>query len=349
MRNWIFVRVETDQDGLFGWGEATLEWKTRAVAGAIEDLAPLIDRTRSARHREARADHEEAQLLAPRRHRHERHLGHRDRALGYLGQDLFRFRCGGCSGAACATAYGSIRISASATCARSMKPSRPNQLIERAHDVLARGYRAMKVVIIPYTHYSATLPQVDRTARMMAALRDAVGPDIEIMVDFHGRPASAGAALAYIDAIEPARPMFVEEVLPPGDSLGLREVASKTNVPIATGERLVDLRRIRRTVSQPRRQHRAARHLPLRRFVGDEEDRRDGRGRRDRRRSAQSDRPDRRRRRAALRRIDVKPCRSRKKWSAPFRGISMSCTGRSRWSTASGRFRPSLDLGSKWI
>jgi galactonate dehydratase len=33
----------------------------------------------------------------------------------------------------------------------------------------------------------------------------------------------------------------VEEVLPPGDSLGLREVASKTKVPIATGERLIDL------------------------------------------------------------------------------------------------------------
>ena len=36
------------------------------------------------------------------------------------------------------------------------------QLVERAHHVLARGYRAMKVVIIPYTHYSALLPQVDR-------------------------------------------------------------------------------------------------------------------------------------------------------------------------------------------
>ena len=42
MRNWIFVKVETDQPGLYGWGEATLEWKTRAVVGAIDDIAPLI-------------------------------------------------------------------------------------------------------------------------------------------------------------------------------------------------------------------------------------------------------------------------------------------------------------------
>ena len=97
-----------------------------------------------------------------------------------------------------------------------MKPNQAKQLVERAHQVLARGYRAMKVVIIPYTHYTAPLPQVDRTARMMGALRDAVGPDIEIaLVDFHGRPASASAALAYIDAVESARPLFVEEVLPP--------------------------------------------------------------------------------------------------------------------------------------
>jgi L-alanine-DL-glutamate epimerase-like enolase superfamily enzyme len=39
MRNWVFVKVLTDQPGLYGWGEATLEWHTRAVVGAIEDIA----------------------------------------------------------------------------------------------------------------------------------------------------------------------------------------------------------------------------------------------------------------------------------------------------------------------
>src|SRR5688572_16244704 len=42
MRNWVFVKVTTDQDGLFGWGEATLEWHTRAVVGPIEDITDLI-------------------------------------------------------------------------------------------------------------------------------------------------------------------------------------------------------------------------------------------------------------------------------------------------------------------
>ena len=42
MRNWIFIKVTTDQPGLIGWGEATLEWHTRSVVGAIEDLASLL-------------------------------------------------------------------------------------------------------------------------------------------------------------------------------------------------------------------------------------------------------------------------------------------------------------------
>ncbi len=42
MRNWVFVKVETDSPGLYGWGEGTMEWKTRAVVGCIEDFKPMI-------------------------------------------------------------------------------------------------------------------------------------------------------------------------------------------------------------------------------------------------------------------------------------------------------------------
>jgi galactonate dehydratase len=42
MRNWVFVKVETDEPGLYGWGEGTLEWKTRSVVGAVEDVARYV-------------------------------------------------------------------------------------------------------------------------------------------------------------------------------------------------------------------------------------------------------------------------------------------------------------------
>jgi galactonate dehydratase len=240
MRNWIFVRVDTDQAGLFGWGEATLEWKTRSVVGAIDDLAPL------AVGRDPRDIEKLVRIMKK----------HSFWRLGVIGMSAI-------SGIEIALwdIYGKSlgvpvwRLLGGKTRDRVRvythlglgdmravyETESSQQLIEHANNVLARGYRAMKVVIIPYTHYTAFRSQVEHAARMAGALRDAVGPDVELMVDFHGRPASAAAALSYIEAIKPAHPMFVEEVLPPGDALGLREVASKTLVPIATGERLIEL------------------------------------------------------------------------------------------------------------
>jgi len=240
MRNWVFVRVDTDQSGLFGWGEATLEWKTRAVVGAIDDLAPLIVG------RDPRDIEKLVRIM-------KKHSFWRLGVIGMsavsgielalwdiLGRSLDQpaWRLLGGQARDRVRVYTHLGLGDMRAV---YETATAEQLVSRAHDVLARGYRAMKVVIIPYTHYSALAPQVDRVARMMAALRKAAGPDVEIMIDFHGRPASVGAALAYVEAVEPGRPMFVEEVLPPGDFLGLREVASRTSVPIATGERLIDL------------------------------------------------------------------------------------------------------------
>ena len=106
--------------------------------------------------------------------------------------------------------------------------------------VLERGYRAMKLVFIPYTHYTAARRDIDQVGRMMADLRAAVGDEVELMVDFHGRCASVGAALHYIEALAPGRPLFVEEPLPPQDVAGLAILSQRARVPLAAGERLVD-------------------------------------------------------------------------------------------------------------
>lgn len=42
MRNWIFIKITTSEPGLVGWGEATLEWHTHSVLGAIKDLESLL-------------------------------------------------------------------------------------------------------------------------------------------------------------------------------------------------------------------------------------------------------------------------------------------------------------------
>src|SRR2546425_5152460 len=40
MRNWVFVKIETDTAGLYGWGGATMEGKTRALGGCVEGFKP---------------------------------------------------------------------------------------------------------------------------------------------------------------------------------------------------------------------------------------------------------------------------------------------------------------------
>jgi galactonate dehydratase len=239
MRNWVFVRVDTDDPGLYGWGEATLEWKTRAVAGAVEDLAPLI------LGHDPRDIEQAVRIL-------KKHSFWRLGVIGnsaisgielalwdilgkHLGVPVWRLLGGKVRDRVLVYTHLGMGEMKAVYETLSTEP-----LLARAAEVLERGYRAFKSVFIPYTHYHAPLPDVDRVADMMSALRAACGPSIEIMVDFHGRPASAAAALAYIDALTPGRPMFVEEPVPPGETEALAEVKAKSRVPVASGERLVD-------------------------------------------------------------------------------------------------------------
>ncbi|MDW6024200.1 galactonate dehydratase [Mesorhizobium sp. BAC0120] len=239
MRNWVFVRVETDRPGLYGWGEATLEWKTQAVVGAINDLAPLLIG------RDPRDIEQAVRTL-------KKHSFWRLGVIGmsaisgielalwdilgkWLDQPVWRLLGGKVRDRV--KIYTHLGLGDMRAVYESMETE---PLVQRAAEVVQQGYRALKAVFIPYTHYSAPLPEVDKVAKLMEALRATVGPEIEIMVDFHGRPASAAAALAYIDALAPGRPMFVEEPVPPGETGALMQVAAKSRVPLATGERLVD-------------------------------------------------------------------------------------------------------------
>jgi galactonate dehydratase len=239
MSNWVFVRVDTDDPGLFGWGEATLEWKTKAVAGAIEDLAPLLVG------RDPRDIEQAVRVMI-------KHSFWRMGAIGMsavsgielalwdifgkdLGLPVWRLLGGKVRDKVAVYTHLGMGDMHAVYESLDIAP-----LVERAQAVVENGYTALKVVIIPYTHFHAPLPHVDKVARMMAALREAVGSTTEIMVDFHGRPASVGAALNYISALAPVRPMFVEEPLQPYDLAGFTALAHHTDVPLAAGERLVN-------------------------------------------------------------------------------------------------------------
>ena len=241
MRNWVFVRIETDVPGLIGWGEATLEFKTRAVMGAIADIEPML------LGQDPRSIENCFQIM-------NRHGFWRMGIIGmsaisgiemalwdilgkHLGVPVWQL-LGGSVREHLRTythlGLGDMRAVYESTTSAG--------IVELAKQVTQAGYDALKVVCIPYSHYVSGNADVDRVGRMVGDLRDAVGPDIDIMVDFHGRPASVNAALDYINVLADARVMFVEEPVPPEDLGGLSEVTRRSPVPVAAGERLVGRR-----------------------------------------------------------------------------------------------------------
>lgn len=238
MRNWTFVKVETDQDGLYGWGEASLNWKTRAVTGAVEDLAPLIVG------RDPRDIEQILRVLT-------KHSYYRLGIIGIsaisgiehalwdifgksLGLPVWRLLGGKVREEI--RVYTHLGLGEMRSVYETLDPA---PLREKAQAVVEMGYTALKVVFIPYSGFTVDIAARRHVDRLMAALRDAVGEGVEIMIDFHGRPASVSAALQFIDVLSAYDPMFCEEPVQPGDTQALRMVTERARCPIATGERLV--------------------------------------------------------------------------------------------------------------
>src|SRR2546421_2825225 len=248
MRNWVFVKVETDEAGLFGWGEASLEWKTRAVVGAVEDLASMVmgeDPTR--------IEHLYQKLYRQSFWR-----------LGVIGMSAIsgiEQACWDITGKSLGVPV--YRLLGGAVRDRvrmythlgggSMKAVYeafdPAPLIDLAQEVVAKGYTALKVVFVPYSEPLMGFPYVKRLRELMGKLRLAVGDGVDIMIDFHGR-AYPAMAIQYINALAEFNPFFCEEPVPPENVAALREVRQAVRVPIATGERLVTRHQFREVFEQ---------------------------------------------------------------------------------------------------
>jgi galactonate dehydratase len=112
----------------------------------------------------------------------------------------------------------------------------PDTIARLATQVVARGYRALK--LDPFGAASAELPAVDRrrAESIVAAVREAVGPDVQMLIEMHGRFTPA-TAVRVASMLEPYDPEWIEEPVPPENAAALARVKSATRIPIATGER----------------------------------------------------------------------------------------------------------------
>jgi len=240
MRNWIFVKVLTDQPGLWGWGEATLEWHTRAVVGAIEDVAQLVigeDPTR-------------IEYLWQMMYR--QHFWHANgvvRATAISGIDIALWDIlGKIHGVPCHKLWGGpVRDYVRTYCHLGggkmedfyeTAPADAGRFGELAAKAVADGFTAFKSMAVPETAPIEGLRPIKYAEACVRAMRDAVGDAIDIMVDCHARP-SPRMGLRFARALEPYGLYWFEEPCWPESVEGIAEIQRAVATPIATGERLI--------------------------------------------------------------------------------------------------------------
>lgn len=115
--------------------------------------------------------------------------------------------------------------------------SSPSELAENARAAVKRGFTALKTGAPGPVRPIDTKRYVDRFVERVAAMREAVGDEVDIAIDFHGR-LSPAMSVRVAKALEPFYPMFIEEPVLPENVDALAAVARATSIPIATGERL---------------------------------------------------------------------------------------------------------------
>ncbi|MFD1718464.1 galactonate dehydratase [Georgenia deserti] len=110
-------------------------------------------------------------------------------------------------------------------------------LTQRARQAAADGFTMIKTALPGPARQIESRAYVRWQGERFRALREAVGDDVDIAIDFHGR-ATPDVALAVIQQIAEYQPMFVEEPCLPENVPAMARIAEKSPVPIATGERL---------------------------------------------------------------------------------------------------------------
>ncbi|MBE3557787.1 MAG: galactonate dehydratase [Ktedonobacteraceae bacterium] len=113
----------------------------------------------------------------------------------------------------------------------------PEEFHKAARAVVEKGYRALKFDPFGAGFYELEMDEKVRVIELVEAVRDAVGPQVEILIEMHGR-FNPATAIEMAHELERFKPSWVEEPVPPENLAALKKASEKINIPIATGERI---------------------------------------------------------------------------------------------------------------
>jgi galactonate dehydratase len=229
--NLVFLKVYTD-DGIDGVGEATLEWKTETVVAALNELARVV----------VGKNPFQTEAIIEQLHRDSywRTGAVFRSALGALEAALLDIK-GKALGVPVYELLGGkqrdkVKCYANHWFFGAMTPA---EFHAKAKAAVAMGYRALKWDPFEATYLEMDRAQRARTIANVEAVRDAVGPDVDLMLDVHGR-LNVPTSIAMCRELARFDLAWIEEPTPPESIDALAEVRAKSPVPIAAGERLFE-------------------------------------------------------------------------------------------------------------
>lgn len=244
-RDWVFLRVETDEPGLAGWGEASLGWQTRAVLGAVRDLEPLLvgrDPRPIERHWQTltRGPYFKGGIVTMSA------ISAIDQALWdikakALGVPLYELLGG--------PVRDRVRTYVNLGSELGGDARHPEAWRDAAAAAREAGFDAMKAYPMAPARPLEGTAALRQMEALVAAVREGAGDDADVMVDLHGRTTPA-MGIQVGRALEHLRPWFLEEPCQPGNVDAMVEVARALPIPIATGERLVTRNEFREHLEQ---------------------------------------------------------------------------------------------------
>jgi galactonate dehydratase len=228
--NLVFIKIETDE-GICGVGEATLEHKEKSLEGAIKDLEGHLlgqdpscierlwhDLVRDSYWRDG------AVIMSAISCIDQALWDIKGKALGVPVYELLggRFR-------------DRIPAYANGWFAGARKPEEFGSKAKRAVEM---GFQALKFDPFGSAYMDISHKELTVTMAKLQAVRDAVGPDVDILVEGHGRFNVPTAVTIGKELEGMVNIKWFEEPIPPDELSSLLEVKRRVRVPIATGERM---------------------------------------------------------------------------------------------------------------
>ncbi len=227
-RPYVFVKIETDA-GVVGWGEGTLEGKAAAVMACVNDFREHI----------MGADPMQVEHLWQSMYVHSFYragpvigsaISGIDQALWdlrgkLLGLPVYKL-LGGPVDPRGVRGYYHIY-------ARSRE-----DLVKLRESAERIGVTCFKTGPPGYFEWIETHAKIKRAVNSIVRIREAIGPDIDIAVDFHAKTSPSVASIL-VKELEPVNLLFIEEPCPPENVKAMARIARRSTTPIATGERLI--------------------------------------------------------------------------------------------------------------